>query len=357
MRILFDEQIFLLQKRGGISRYFTELLRTFIQVPELNVEPILNFNRTSNESLLSLSKDLGLGIKKSSSPKSLQIAQSVTKTSWSFPKVDLLHHTFYSKTFWHAAYQGPRTSTHYDMIPETFHETRLGLNPHMSKRWYFKNVDHIFSISNSAKKDLLRIWPDIGTPISITHLGKPDVSKQDIRRIQGYLIFVGVRRGYKDAETLIRAFSQLPENLKVRLEFLGGEEFTQAERDLISSLGITKHVFQRNVTDVELSEAYCKAHLFIFPSLYEGFGLPALEALQLGCRTILSSTPALREVAGTCADYFTPGSIDELSNALLRALTQGVEQNPHLEAGIDQAMRFSWLKTAKDTANVYNSLI
>lgn len=357
MRILFDEQIFLLQKRGGISRYFTELIKTFMQHPELSVEPILNIKNTSNEALLNLSEELGLGITKSSAPKSLQIAQSITTRAFSFPKADLLHHTFYSKIFWHAAFKGPRTSTHYDMIPETFHETHLGINPHLSKRWYFKNVDHIFSISNSAKQDLLSIWPDIDTPISITHLGKPEVTNHDSMRIQGYIIFVGSRRGYKNAETLIRAFAKLPEHLRFKLEFLGGDGFTQAEKDLITSLGISKNVWQRNVTDLELSKAYCKAHLFVFPSRYEGFGLPTLEALQLGCRSILSNAPALREVAGTCADYFAAVDVDELTNTLFNALVEGVEQNPHLESGINLAKNFSWLQTAKETAKFYHSLI
>jgi glycosyltransferase involved in cell wall biosynthesis len=357
MRILFDEQIFLFQKRGGISRYFTELIRIFTQQPELNIEPILNFNKTSNESLLALSKELDLGISRNSKPKPIQIAQAIASNTLRFPKVDLLHHTFYSKTFWHAGYKGPRTSTHYDMIPETFHETRLGINPHLSKHWYFNNVNHIFSISESAKQDLLRIWPDVNTPISTTHLGKPEVMKQDFQRIQGYIIFIGVREGYKDAESLLRAFARLPENLRGKLEFLGGDKFTESETDLIDNLGIENHTTQRNVTDIELAEAYSKAHLFVFPSRYEGFGLPALEALQFGCRSILANTPALKEVAQNSADYFTPGNVDELADALLITLSASPHDNPYLDSGLARAGSFSWLRTARETAKVYQSLV
>jgi len=357
MRILFDEQIFLFQKRGGISRYFTELIRIFTQEPELNIEPILSFKTTSNESLLALSSELGLGISKISKPKPTQIAQAIASNAFRFPKVDLLHHTFYSKTFWHSGYKGPRATTHYDMIPETFHQTRLGINPHLSKHWYFNNVNHIFSISESAKQDLLRIWPDVNTPISTTHLGKPEVMKQDFQRIQGYIIFIGVRAGYKDAESLLRAFARLPENLRGKLEFLGGDKFTESERDLIHNLGIQNYTTQRNVTDLELAEAYGKAHLFVFPSHYEGFGLPALEALHFGCRSILANTPALKEVAQNSADYFTPGNVDELSDALLIALSDSPHENPYLDSGLARAKNFSWLQTAKATAKVYHSLI
>lgn len=357
MRILFDEQIFLLQKQGGISRYFTELFRTFLQVPEFNIEPILNFRKTSNESLLALSSEVDLGISRISTPKTVQIAKAIASNALRFPKVDLLHHTFYSKTFWHSGYKGPRASTHYDMIPETFHQTCLGINPHLSKHWYFNNVDHILSISESARQDLLRIWPDVNTPISTTHLGKPEGVKQEFQRIQGYIIFIGKREGYKDAESLFRAFARLPENLRGKLEFLGGDKFTESERDLIDNLGIQNYTTQRNVTDLELAEAYGKAHLFVFPSHYEGFGLPALEALQFGCRSILANTPALKEVAQNFADYFTPGNVDELSDALLIALSDGPHENPYLDSGLARAGNFSWLQTAKETAKVYHSLI
>ena len=328
-----------------------------MQVPELNVEQIINVNSTSNEYLLSLSKEFDLGIIKSPLPRALKIAQSITTRSLSFPKVDLLHHTFYSKTFWHAAYKGPRTSTHYDMIPETFHETRLGINPHLSKRWYFDNVNHIFSISESAKKDLLQIWPEIVTPISTTHLGEPKVPKQEFHRIQGHIIFVGVRGGYKDAESLFRAFARLPEQLRGKLEFLGGDKFTESEIDLIDKLGIQNSTSQRNVTDLELAEAYGKAHLFVFPSHYEGFGLPALEALHFGCRSVLANTPALKEVAKNCADYFTPGNVDELADVLLIALSANPHDNPYLDSGLARAGSFSWLQTARQTAKVYQSLV
>jgi glycosyltransferase involved in cell wall biosynthesis len=357
MQVLFDEQVFLLQKRGGISRYFTELIRCFIQYAELQVEPVLNFKHTSNENLLALSDELELGICRISAPRPLQVVRSITKNAIRIPKVDLIHHTFYSKTFWHSPFVGPRVTTHHDMIPEMFPGNRFFINPHLSKSWYYRNVDHIFSVSDSAKQDLIRFWPDVHTPISITHLGKPDMPKQKFEREQGYVIYVGARQGYKDAETLIRAFAQLPEYLKFKLEFLGGDEFSQVERDLIGSLNISKYVSQRNVTDLELFESYCKAHLFVFPSRYEGFGLPALEALQLGCRSVLSNTPALLEVARSCADYFTPGNVCELKNVLLSALSEGVEENPHLESGIIRANDFSWHLAAKDTAKVYHSLI
>jgi glycosyltransferase involved in cell wall biosynthesis len=355
MRVLFDEQVFLLQKRGGVSRYFVELIKVFKKTPSLGVEPILNFNTTSNQCLLELKKEFDLT--ESTNSKLIELTSGAISANFTKLNFDILHHTFYSKLFWQPRFKGPRLSTHYDMIPEIFRESRLGINPHLSKHWYFNNVNHILSISESAKTDLNGIWPDVKTPISITHLGRPEQEHKILQRINGYIIFVGVRSGYKDAPTLLNAFAQLPENLKVKLEFIGGGEFTESEKETIDALGIRSYVSQRNVTDLELIDAYSKAHAFVFPSKYEGFGLPALEALQLGCRAVLAKTPALIEVASKSADYFEPGNSDELSALLSKVLSTSPGENPHFESGLKRASQFSWLETARKTTNIYESLL
>ncbi len=357
MRVLFDEQVFLLQKRGGVSRYFVELIKVLKSTPSLGVEPVLNFETTSNQLLLELMKDLDLDLSEARNPKYFEIASGVINANFKKSNFDILHHTFYSKLFWQPRFKGPRLSTHYDMIPEIFRESRLGINPHLSKHWYFNNVNHILSISESARNDLNEIWPDVKTPISITHLGRPEQEHKTVQRINGYIIFVGVRSGYKDAQTLLKAFAQLPDNLKVMLEFIGGGEFSESEKKTIDALGIRSYVSQRNVTDSELVDAYSKAHAFVFPSKYEGFGLPALEALQLGCRAVLAKTPALIEVASESADYFEPGNSDELSALLSKVLSTSPGENPHFESGLKRASQFSWLETARKTAKVYESLI
>jgi len=357
MRVLFDEQIFLLQKRGGISKYFVELIRAFSMTPELGIEPVLAFNTTSNESLLALSRELELGITESQSSKPVGLTKHALQAGFDLPKVDLIHHTFYSKLFWRPRYKGPRISTHYDMIPELFGETKLRINPHLSKHWYYSNVDQILSISNSAKMDLETIWPDIRTPLFVIHLGKPEKAPKSNARIRGHLVYVGVRSGYKDAQTLLRAFAATPESLRTKLEFLGGGSFTQTEWNLINELGISNQVTQRDVTDTELERAYSTAHAFVCTSKYEGFGLPALEAIQFGCRAILSETPALIEVAGTCADYFKVGNVSDLTRVLTSVLSEEPDSNPHKDSGLLRADEFSWKKTAEITSDIYRSLI
>lgn len=356
MRVLFDEQIFLFQKRGGISRYFVELIRVFATNPEIGIEPILACNTTSNDFLLDVSEGLGLGITSAQTSTAQRIVKSSIGTSFKSPKVDLIHHTFYSKLFWTPLFKGPRVCTHYDMIPEIFGESRFGINSHLSKLWYYKNVNEILSISNSAKTDLINIWPQVSTPISITHLGSPNKVLNKNSRIKGYVIYVGARGGYKDAITLLSAFATIPESLRTRLDFIGGGKFTETELKMIDELGISGQVSQRDLTDTELEGAYGSAHVFVCTSRYEGFGLPALEALNYGCRTILSDAPALVEVAADCADYFRVGDIANLSSVMTSALSDGPDSNPYLELGIRRAEQFSWMETAQLTANAYQTL-
>ena len=356
MRVLFDEQIFLLQKRGGISRYFVELIRAFATSPELGIEPILAFKATSNDFLQEIATELDLGIRSRETSTPQRFARSSFGTSFALPKVDLIHHTFYSKFFWTPRFKGPRVSTHYDMIPEMFGESSFGVNSHLSKLWYYKNVDRILAISNSSKTDLNNIWPEVKTPISTTHLGSPSKILNAKPRINGYVIYVGARSGYKDALTLLRAFAATPESLRTRLDFVGGGRFTETELQVIDQLGISRLVSQLDLTDAELEVAYSSAHVFVCTSKCEGFGLPVLEAMNYGCRTILSDAPALIEVAGDCADYFKAGDVTSLASVMTSALSEKSDSNPYLELGIRRAGQFSWMETAKLTAKVYQTL-
>ena len=357
MRVSFDQQIFLLQKRGGVSRYFVELIREFSSNSSYGIEPILEFKSTSNEMLLALSKELDLGLKPDDRPKPLAIAMEATANSIGNARVDLIHHTFYSKLFWQPRFNGPRVSTHYDMIPQLFDEKRYFINAHLSKHFYFENVNHILAISNSARSDLRSIWPDIKTPISVTYLAVQEKPIATINRVSGSVLFVGVRQGYKDAETLIRSFAKVPANLRRYLRFVGGGPFTEAEKSLFAELGIDHLVSQENLSDEELNLAYASSHIFVFPSKYEGFGIPVLEALQNGCRSLLARTEIFQEIAGDAAEYFSPGEEADLTTKLTRILSEDPNVNPKFDSGMQRCQEFDWRVTAKRTSEIYQNLL
>lgn len=357
MRVGFDEQIFLLQKRGGVSRYFVELIREFSTNSCYGIEPILNFKSTSNEMLFELSNDLGLGLNYDKRPKPLAIAIGSAGNLSGTSHVDLIHHTFYSKLFWQPRFRGKRVSTHHDMIPQIVNLSRYGVNPHLSKRWYFNNSDQIISVSNSARNDLIKTWPEIKTPVSVVHHGSRGVNQSDQNRNKGQVLFVGMRAGYKDAETLIRAFAKVPQSLRRNLRFVGGGSFNDDEKVLFAELGISHLVSQENLSDDELSLAYETSHVFVFPSRYEGFGLPVLEALQSGCRVLLARTEIFQEIAGNAGEYFSAGDESDLTIQLTRILADDPDINPLLTLGIDKVASFSWQKTANATLEIYQATL
>jgi glycosyltransferase involved in cell wall biosynthesis len=357
MRVGFDEQIFLLQKRGGVSRYFVELIREFSSNSSYGIEPILGFKTTSNEMLFTLSNELGLGLKLDTRPKPLAIALESSSHSIGNMPVDLIHHTFYSKLFWQPRFRGPRVSTQYDMIPELFKEKRFFINPHLSKHFYFKNVNHIMAVSNSAMSDLRNVWPDVDTPMSVTHLATHVAPSPMVKRISGSVLFVGVRQGYKDAETLIRAFAKVPQDLRSKLRFVGGGPFTETEKYLFTQLGIEHQVSQENLSDEELTLAYASSHIFVFPSRYEGFGLPVLEALQQSCRSLLARTEIFQEIAADAAEYFSPGDVTDLTLQLTRILSDDPDFNPMVHTGKNRCQEFSWKITAEKTSEIYQKLL
>jgi glycosyltransferase involved in cell wall biosynthesis len=253
-----------------------------------------------------------------------------------------------------------------DMIDEKYHcndKKYSKLIKHRKK--IISSADHIIAISENTRQDIIAHFNIDPHKITTIHLGcsledEAIAAYKKDESTHPYALYIGSRKGaHKNFNNYLSAIEIIAKsNPSLQFVFGGGGNFTNEERDAISKKQLgNRIVYQPIHGDEDIIKLYKNAKILIYPSLYEGFGLPALEALQLGCRSLLSSTPALREVAGTCADYFTPGSIDELTNVLLKALAQGVEQNPHHDSGINQAMKFSWLETAKDTAKVYHSLI
>ena len=106
----------------------------------------------------------------------------------------------------------------------------------------------------------------------------------------------------------------------IKIVCAGGGAFTDAEMENIKSLHLSDRIIQRSFYDNELNTIYKNAAVFVFPSEYEGFGIPALEAMVCGCPVILSNTSSLPEIAGDAALYFEPNNINELSAAIFKIL-------------------------------------
>lgn len=346
------------QVRGGISKYFVELIP---RLRDHGIEPVIVSDWTRNVHLA----ESGLV------PERKPLGRVPARLSWatwrlfgrprSTPRVareiDVMHHTFS-----HGAYlrlwDGPRVSTVFDMTPELFPSYfKLG-NPHFAKRRYCEVSDAVISISENTAADMLRLYGQhLAAKTHVIPFGVGDQFFDSTGRVlnlpEHYLLFVGVRSGYKDFTTAFRAFVALAQR-DPSLDFVvaGGGPFTRAENDMINASGLSSRIHKVTPSDATMPELYGRAQAFVFPSIYEGFGLPTLEALAAGTPAVLADASCSREVGGTAALYFEGGNVADLVAKLDEAMSASHRLSLK-SRGPEQGTRFSWDMVAERTADLY----
>ncbi len=137
----------------------------------------------------------------------------------------------------------------------------------------------------------------------------------------------------------------------------GGGKFSNYEIEQFKELGISKQVLQFNLDDDSLAYFYKNALAFIFPSLYEGFGIPVLESFACGCPVVCSNVSSLPEIAGEAACYFDPYSEESIKNSVVKILTDSNLREELINKGYEQLKKFSWQKTAEQTKKIYESVL
>ena len=354
----FDEQIFALQAYGGISRMFAELATQFINDPDLGIELLPLNAPVINRYLLEspqLSQHLAVRHASHEYRSLLRYFLRVQPRKGQ----DVVHNTFYLP---HGLVHYPKAKrivTVHDMIPERMPETRRRLDFATLKKHYVQRADHVICVSESTKSDLLEIYGKVHAPISVVHHGVDSIFRPANPKpayLPGnYIIFVGNRGGYKDASVLLAAFASLHNEFSnLSLLFVGGGQLSHAERERLSALGLDGKATQISLRDRDMPAAYEHATVCVFPSRFEGFGLPALEAMACGTPTVLADATSLPEVGGTAARYFAPGDADDLAAQLRVILTSAPTRQSLSEAGRKRASQFTWRRSAEETMKIYH---
>ncbi len=190
------------------------------------------------------------------------------------------------------------------------------------KKELAEKATKIIAISKNTKKDIIKYYGINSNKIDVIYLGNSlydsGISNKIDRNIIGtmpkkYILFVGSRKIYKNFYFFVEAVApvlQKDENLN--LICVGGGPFSNDERFYLKSFNIDRQIYHYTVNDDTLSEVYKRAIALIYPSLYEGFGLPILEAYSCSCPVILSNTSSLPEIAGDAAAYFDPKDITSM---------------------------------------------
>ncbi len=197
--------------------------------------------------------------------------------------------------------------------------------------------------------------------ISVIHLAAEDLPDEPREQVEPYLLFVGTLEIRKNVTTLIRAFTALRARgcIEHRLVLVGQSGWGwQAIQDSIAASPFRNDIEVRGYTSRrEVLRLYRQADLFVFPSLYEGFGLPILEAMACGTPVVCSRGASMPEVAGDAAEFFDPWKADELANAMQRVLQSSERREELRRKGRERVKQFSWDECARRHCQVFRDLL
>ncbi|MBU1232460.1 MAG: glycosyltransferase family 4 protein [Proteobacteria bacterium] len=364
MHIVYDYQIFALQKVGGISRYFVELAsRLPASSPEIETTVLAPVH--INEYLAS-SSVRKIGWKVACFPGKHRILPAInriaSRTILKSQHPDIFHETYYSATVQSA--HVPHILSVYDMIHERFPHQFQGPDLHIPqlKAKAVARADHVIAISNHTRDDLiqyLNVSPEKITVIPLAASFEKTEKKKDVNVCERpYLLYVGLREGVKNFQRLLLAFAHSTLLLsEFDLLCVGGGEFNSEELRCFQKFGVSERIKHQSADDSLLASLYSHAALFVYPSLYEGFGLPLLEAMHCGCPVACSNTSSMPEIAGDAAIYFDPSDEEEIRVAM-ESTVQSKDIVTSLRArGHEREKLFSWDKCVSQTLELYRSKV
>lgn len=359
MNIYYDYQIFISQKYGGVSRYFYELTDRIEKIPgnKIDVKCIHNVNYYFKDRLGKMYPEMPYKMFKAFSVINHIAARNDLKKDY-----DIIHPTF-NDPYLLGHYKGKLVVTIHDMIHELYcdkYPENLSRKDIDMKKLMIENADHIITISENTKKDILHFYPDTNPDnISIIYHGSDGYIENipfNNELPEKYILFVGQRRNYKNFEGFVKAMKPLLDDIKdLKVLCLGAGSFTPSEKELIGN-DLDRYI-QMGCSDELLKQAYHQARCFVFPSIYEGFGIPTLEAMSAGCPVAISNTSSMPEVGGNAASYFNPENIQEMTDAIYKVISDDNYRNSLIQAGIDNLKRFDWQETAEKTLQCYKDVL
>ena len=372
MHIIIDGVIYQYQATGGISRLFTEILPRVCGLDEA-VEMTLFTSGHLIQQLPSHPRIRHLQIRDLTPylrPAALRHRlEERAKQTWFRLRIGsgrgkIWHSTYFTRP---QTWKGLQVVTMPDMIYERFPDLFTGAgSDHFreQRKQCVLAADAVLCISDATRRDVQEFYQMDGDRLHVIHLACSDFFRPlpavDLAQEGGarppFFLYVGSRAHYKNFQGLLNAYSKWNGRSAMKL-LVVGPLWTSEEGRLLSGLGISRLVeLLTDVRDEALCTLYNQAKAFIYPSLYEGFGIPLLEAMACGCPVIASRIPTTVEIAGDCCIYFELDSPDSLIDAFDRAVSEG-RDGAKARAGLEHAKRFSWEKTARETLAVYRSLL
>ena len=334
MKIIFDNIIFDLQKFGGISRYWLEVTNRFKASNECYF-----FNGLTNEKI---SNHFKVSNKESAVPiRFLRYLDFQRKADG-----DIFHSSYYR------IMKGIKNVvTVHDFTYEYY---RKGLAKYLhsyQKKRAIQNAELIICISESTKKDLYKFYPNLNKKVNVIYNGVGEKFKKiyDYKTFNSRVLYVGDRKNYKN-------FDQLVDALKLtndfELDIVGGGKLTKQELSKLNKINF-KHY--EAINDEGLNQLYNISFAFVYPTLYEGFGLPIIEAFKAGCPVVCHKGSSTVEIAKDCA------IVGEISpEFILESLIKLKDldfRKKLVDKAILEAKNYSWDKCFEQTRKAYKSIL
>jgi glycosyltransferase involved in cell wall biosynthesis len=359
VKILFDHQIFASQVYGGISRYFTEVGARVAAISGVEASVLCPLYVNAYLDVPSPLRVHGRRVRRlGNSAIAMRTLNATLSPWWKSVRsgVDVYHETYFSRI--DIAPKGAaKVATVHDMVHEKFPGAFPPLDrTRDAKRAAILRADHVICVSDNTRRDLLEWIPLDPAHVSVVHHGSSMQSTQALPASQRErrLLYVGGRGTYKNFPAFLQAFaaSRLRKEGFAILCF-GGGVFSPHEQQDIARLGLAGTVTQQSGNDSMLEGLFGTSTALVYPSLYEGFGIPPLEAMSCGCPVLCSGTSSLPEVVGNAAEIFDPSDPDSIRAALEAVALSPARAQALITAGYLQAARFSWETAATETLAAY----
>ena len=362
MKILYDGQIYADQITGGISRYFTNIIE---RLPS-DTQPTLTTCYRRNKTLYPRHPNLQLQEFPDFRPHRIAHKLRSQYFRWRNERqsFDIFHPTYYYLLSQIAFHRSPRplVITVYDMIHELFADTMTPDGTIANKRAAILAADAIICISESTKNDLLKYFPAVAPKIVVTYLAsefrREWADGDEQTPTQPYFLYVGSRaKTYKNFETLLLAFAAVVSINPDILLCVVGSLFNEAEQRQIAELQLTERIqYYHYASDSHLAKLYRCSVAFVYPSLYEGFGIPPLEAMACGTIVVAANSSSIPEVVGDAGILFEPKAVEDLADILLDLLDSPSKRDRFIAKGYERSKQFSWDETTAQTIAVYQQL-
>ena len=373
VKVFYDSEVFLLQKTGGVSRYFSKIIYAYLTNPEIGIEPNFTFSKTNNLHLLQMNESFLKKLSPISFP--FCVPNNAKKALLTFGPIKVLnssisanvkcgssrgnifHSTYYRPNFLESLGNKNLAITIHDFIPEKMGWRGIK-NPHIGKKRLVKRADIVFCVSQTTANYLREIYDIEPSKIHIVPHGVSDISNPDIKlnSVQRpNILYVGGRWGYKNFKQLAEAMEILwEEGADIQLNTIGHKFSTEEIDEYFKPKFRSYWKNYENVSDDELLNFYLRATMLIITSKDEGFGLPILEAYSQGTHVLASDIPIFREVCGPLGKFFELGNAESLVEAIKQELNQALDFNL-IGDRLSWASKFTWIDAAKKMALVYKN--